>query len=167
MLTFREVSAKLDKRDITIAKKDTGEYRVNFRGGKEETAYYTDDLQDALDTGVVMSVMRRPLKVKARRFTKEDWEGYAGAEKFPDGSEPFFTQRVNKSGSTVDMIATSEGVDAYIFEIIGEQDNTTTQWYRLAAPLSAKASEAVLNALPEVIDETILKEWGFTFIMLL
>ena len=27
-----------------------GEYRVNHRGGPEATAYYTDDLQDAVDT---------------------------------------------------------------------------------------------------------------------
>ena len=31
-----------------------GEYRVNFLGGKEETAYYTNDLEDAVDTGRLM-----------------------------------------------------------------------------------------------------------------
>ena len=30
-------------------------FRVNFIGGDERTAYYTDDLQDALSTGVAMA----------------------------------------------------------------------------------------------------------------
>lgn len=31
-----------------------GEYRVNFFGGKEETAYYTNDLSDAIETAKAM-----------------------------------------------------------------------------------------------------------------
>ena len=34
---------------------DTYEFRVNYRGGKEATAYYTDDLKDALGTAILMS----------------------------------------------------------------------------------------------------------------
>lgn len=46
--------AKVEMRRIGIVLKKisaTGEYRVNFQGGKERTAYYTNDLHDALDTG--------------------------------------------------------------------------------------------------------------------
>ena len=32
-----------------------GEYRVNYRDGTEATAYYTDELEDALSTGRVMT----------------------------------------------------------------------------------------------------------------
>lgn len=32
-----------------------GEYRVNFYNGTEATAYYTDDLDDALTTGLAMA----------------------------------------------------------------------------------------------------------------
>jgi len=32
-----------------------GEYRVNFRNGTEDSAYYTNDLQDAVDTGRSMA----------------------------------------------------------------------------------------------------------------
>ena len=31
-----------------------GEWRVNFPNGKEATAYYTDDAQDAVDTARAM-----------------------------------------------------------------------------------------------------------------
>jgi len=34
---------------------ETGEYRVNYRGGKESTAYYTNDLADAVATGTAMA----------------------------------------------------------------------------------------------------------------
>lgn len=33
---------------------DYEEYRVNLRGGKEATAYYASDLQDAVGTGKYM-----------------------------------------------------------------------------------------------------------------
>ena len=39
---------------LTLTKHD-GEYRVNFQGGKEATAYYTNDIHDALYTAVAMS----------------------------------------------------------------------------------------------------------------
>lgn len=39
---------------MTIVRKG-GEYRVNFRGGKEATAYYTNDRQDAVNTAIDMS----------------------------------------------------------------------------------------------------------------
>ena len=35
-----------------------GEYRVNFAGGQESTAYYTSDRQDALDTARRMAAER-------------------------------------------------------------------------------------------------------------
>ena len=33
-------------------------YRVNFRDGNETTAYYTDDLEDAVNTAVAMARKR-------------------------------------------------------------------------------------------------------------
>jgi hypothetical protein len=38
---------------MTIRKRD-GEYRVNFRGGDESTAYYTDELRDTISTAYAM-----------------------------------------------------------------------------------------------------------------
>lgn len=51
--TVAQVKVMLRARGIVLSKKD-GEYRVNFRGGREGTAYYTDDLADALSTGQAM-----------------------------------------------------------------------------------------------------------------
>lgn len=41
--------------------RDVGEYRINLRtsqGGTEDTAYYTDDPQDALDTAKAIAAYR-------------------------------------------------------------------------------------------------------------
>jgi len=53
-LTLEQAKNELKDHDIIITKKDD-EYRVNFRGGKEDTAYYTSDLGDAVGTGKQMS----------------------------------------------------------------------------------------------------------------
>lgn len=39
---------------IAFRKTEYGEYRVNFRGGREATAYYTNDLADAVATAIIM-----------------------------------------------------------------------------------------------------------------
>jgi hypothetical protein len=44
--------------DVTISSNE-GEYRVNFRNGREATAYYTTDLTDAVDTDIAMSRRRQ------------------------------------------------------------------------------------------------------------
>jgi hypothetical protein len=36
----------------------SGDYRVNFRDGDESTAYHTDNLEDAVNTAVVMARKR-------------------------------------------------------------------------------------------------------------
>jgi len=36
----------------------SGDYRVNFRDGDETTAYYTDNLEDAVNTAVEMARKR-------------------------------------------------------------------------------------------------------------
>jgi len=44
---------------LTIKKTDWDDFRVNYRGGVEDTAYYTDDLEDATDTMVAMALSNR------------------------------------------------------------------------------------------------------------
>jgi hypothetical protein len=54
-MTFKEAKQKVAAMDrMTITKKPE-EFRVNYKGGKEPTAYYTDDLEDAVETARVMS----------------------------------------------------------------------------------------------------------------
>jgi len=53
--TLKGAQAYLRERGMVLTKND-GEYRVNFKGGREETAYYTNDLDDAVTTGWNMYV---------------------------------------------------------------------------------------------------------------
>lgn len=57
-LTFPVVRSRLSAIGVTITRR-LDEYRVNFRGGREATAYYTSDLADAYGTGRMM-ITERP-----------------------------------------------------------------------------------------------------------
>jgi len=43
---------------LTLREVRSGDYRVNFRDGNETTAYYTDSLEDAVNTVVEMARKR-------------------------------------------------------------------------------------------------------------
>jgi hypothetical protein len=43
---------------LTLRQVRSGDYRVNFRDGNETTAYYTNDLEDAVNTAVEMARKR-------------------------------------------------------------------------------------------------------------
>ena len=43
---------------LTLRQVRSGAYRVNFRDGNETTAYYTDNLDDAVNTAVEMARTR-------------------------------------------------------------------------------------------------------------
>jgi L-ribulose-5-phosphate 3-epimerase UlaE len=43
---------------LTLRQVCSGAYRVNFRDGNETTAYYTDSLEDAVNTAVEMARKR-------------------------------------------------------------------------------------------------------------
>jgi hypothetical protein len=53
-LTLKAATEELKACGMLIASQP-GEYRVNYRGGREATAYFTDDLADALSTGKIMA----------------------------------------------------------------------------------------------------------------
>lgn len=58
-LTQKGVAAELRGLGLTMRATGCGrEVRVNFKGGDEATAYYTDDLSDALGTGQHMARSR-------------------------------------------------------------------------------------------------------------
>lgn len=50
---FEAARRGLKQLGLVLTRRD-GEYRVNFKGGREETAYYTNDLLDAFGTGRAM-----------------------------------------------------------------------------------------------------------------
>ncbi len=43
---------------LTLRMVRSGDYRVNFRDGNETTAYYTDNLEDAVNAAVEMTRKR-------------------------------------------------------------------------------------------------------------
>src|SRR5207247_3387145 len=58
-MTLQEAKSIARHLGLTLRKVRSGDYRVNFRDGNETTAYYTDDLEDAVNTAVEMAHIRR------------------------------------------------------------------------------------------------------------
>ena len=50
------------------------------------------------------------MAVEYRRFTKTDWYGYAGAEKFADGSQPFMASVDFEDGAGAIIISDANGI---------------------------------------------------------
>jgi hypothetical protein len=53
-MTFQEAKSIARHLGLTLRKLRSGDYRVNFRDGNETTAYYTDNLGVAVNTGAEM-----------------------------------------------------------------------------------------------------------------
>ncbi len=51
MMTLARARMILRALGLVIRRENDGEYRINFQGGDEATAYYTNDLDDAVGTG--------------------------------------------------------------------------------------------------------------------
>lgn len=84
-LKLKDCQKEATAMGLVLTKTD-GEYRINFKGGKEATAYYTDDLEDAMNTGKSM-VKRKGSKESAFGPNSDD-EGYDDGE--PDWKNPDF-----------------------------------------------------------------------------
>ena len=57
-MTLQEAKSIARHLGLTLRLLHSGKYRVNFRDGNETTAYYTDDLEDAVNTAVAMARKR-------------------------------------------------------------------------------------------------------------
>jgi hypothetical protein len=57
-MTLRKAKSIARHLRLTLRQVCSGDYRVNFRDGNEMTAYYTDDLEDAVKTAVEMARTR-------------------------------------------------------------------------------------------------------------
>ena len=57
-MTLGEAKSIARHLGLTLRKVRSGDYRVNFRDGNETTAYYTDNLEDAVNTAVEMARKR-------------------------------------------------------------------------------------------------------------
>jgi hypothetical protein len=54
-MTLQEAKSIARHLGLTLRTLRSGDYRVNFRDGNETTAYYTDSLEDAVNTAVEMA----------------------------------------------------------------------------------------------------------------
>jgi len=57
-MTLREAKSIARHLGLTLRKLHSGEFRVNFRDGNKTTAYYTDDLENAVSAAVEMARKR-------------------------------------------------------------------------------------------------------------
>ena len=57
-MTLRKAKSIARHLRLTLRQVCSGDYRVNFRDGDESTAHYTDNLEDAVNTAVVMARKR-------------------------------------------------------------------------------------------------------------
>jgi hypothetical protein len=57
-MTLRKAKSIARHLRLTLRQVCSGDYRVNFRDGNETTAYYTDNLEDAVKTAVGMARRR-------------------------------------------------------------------------------------------------------------
>ena len=66
ILTLQEAKSIARHLGLTLRQVRSGDYRVNFRDGNETTAYYTDNLEDAVNTAVEMA-RKRALRAEPHR----------------------------------------------------------------------------------------------------
>ena len=57
-MTLQEAKSVARHLGLTLRLLRSGKYRVNFRNGNESTAYYTDDLEGAVNASVAMARKR-------------------------------------------------------------------------------------------------------------
>jgi hypothetical protein len=68
---------------LTLRKVRSGDYRVNFRDGNETTAYYTDSLEDAVNTAVEMARKRAtPTVLKSPGSRRSGAASWSSAPRF-------------------------------------------------------------------------------------
>jgi L-ribulose-5-phosphate 3-epimerase UlaE len=57
-MTLQEAKSIARHLGLTLRKVRSGAYRVSFRDGNETTAYYTDNLEDAVNSATEMAQKR-------------------------------------------------------------------------------------------------------------
>ena len=64
-MTLQEAKSIARHLGLTLRQVRSGNYRVNFRDGSETPAYYTENLEDAVNTAVEMARKRALSKSEA------------------------------------------------------------------------------------------------------
>jgi hypothetical protein len=85
-MTLQEAKSIARHLGLTLRKVRSGEYRVNFRDGNEATAYYTDNLEDAVKTVVEMA-RKRALRLAAiNKCLAQSNKSSTGAKRLTSGT---------------------------------------------------------------------------------
>ena len=66
-MTLQEAKSIARHLGLTLRKVRSGDYRVNFRDGNEMKAYYTDNLEDAVNAAVEMA-HKRAMSADATKY---------------------------------------------------------------------------------------------------
>jgi hypothetical protein len=74
-MTLQEAKSIARHLGLTLRKVRSGDYRVNFRDGNETTAYYTDNLEDAVKTAVEMARTRDVMQAVDEAVAAEPLQG--------------------------------------------------------------------------------------------
>lgn len=88
-----------------------------------------------------------------KRFIKEDWYGYAGAEKFTDGTDPFiYHNDMNDGQVLVTIIADTNGIEIYFTSNVDCDDNMYAWAKRFGQPVSSLVGEGELRAFIKEVE---------------
>lgn len=95
-ITRDQVRAELARVGISLRRTDDpNEWRVNFseRHAHEETAYFTNDLSDALATGLAMARWRAQVSLQAVTEHARRYPEPAGSRYYNEDGEPLAQTR--------------------------------------------------------------------------
>ena len=143
-MTIREAQAIARENGYTLRKRD-GEYRVNKTGGEEATAYYTDDLDDAIAT-VRFEAKREAAQVQNR------WNAGLAMQDSPEG-HPLPDEFMRGVIRRYNHHRTSELERRYVvlFGVIQEWKEEVSDTGPLALSIQDEVDElsAILNRRPD------------------
>ena len=74
-MTLQQAKSIARHLGLTLRKVRSGDYRVNFRDGNEMTAYYADNLEDAVKTAVEMARTRDVMQAVDEAVATEPLQG--------------------------------------------------------------------------------------------
>jgi hypothetical protein len=97
-MTLQEAKSIARHLRLTLRQVCSGDYRVNFRDGDESTAYYTDNLEDAVNTAVEM--------VRLRAFSSDYRADGTGG----DRARCVMTEDMPRSGRDEQMLGAKQQV---------------------------------------------------------
>lgn len=79
--------------------------------------------------------------MKIKRFTKQDWYAFSGAEKFEDGTDPLTAENEHFK-----IIADVQGIEIYV------EDSDDIIMVEAVKPLKVNQAEAVMKGIIQILE---------------